>query len=155
MRKDATVREPIKIEPLTLGDIERYAKRLKIAGFRGVFMRQMLPQRPHESECGILNLGSLESNGTHWTCYVKAKDESFYFDSFGNAPPPVELVTYLTSPNLVYNLNRIQGFNDPPICGHLCLEVLRRSCGTGDGWVSTVNNLSHDKYVWRTWFPLE
>lgn len=123
---------------------------MKIAHFRGVFMRQILPNEPHDIECGVLNLGDLTSNGTHWTCYVKNKDKKLYFDSFGDAYPPIELVNYLGRDGLVYNVNRIQEFNDGPICGHLCLEVLRRH---REDWESIIRVLSTDKYVWRLWFP--
>jgi len=42
------------------------------------------------------------------------------------APPQKELVKYLGPENLVYNTERIQYYNDPPICGHLCLIVLEK-----------------------------
>lgn len=44
---------------------------LELNNFRGVFMRQALPDKPYKNECGIINLGEIESGGTHWTCYLK------------------------------------------------------------------------------------
>jgi len=41
-------------------------------------------------------------------------------------PPPQQLVIYLGSENLFYNYERIKNYNDPPICGHLCLMVLKK-----------------------------
>lgn len=118
-------------------------------------MRELLPEgQPHDFECGIINLGSLFSDGTHWTCYVKKGDNKIYFDSFGDSPPPKELVNYLGGTNLLYETRRIQEYNDPPICGHLCLEVLRRY-SNGEKWESIMNKLSENKYVWTSWwFPL-
>lgn len=124
---------------------------LKIPNFRGVFMRQVLPNKSHDIECGVLNLGDINSNGTHWTCYVKNGNKKLYFDSFGDAYPPIELVKYLGKDGLFYNTDRIQDFDDGPICGHVCLEVLRRH---EDNWESIISILKNDKYVWRSWFPL-
>jgi len=117
-------------------------------------MRQLLPNKegPNFDECGIINLGDLHSNGTHWTCYIKNGDEKFYFDSFGNAKPPRELVTYLGANGLFYNTIRIQEFDDPPICGHLCLEVLRRHTNR-ERWIDIEHIIRDNKYAWETWMP--
>lgn len=114
-------------------------------------MRQMLPTAPNHIECGVINLGDITSNGTHWTCYVKLGDEKFYFDSFGDARPPLELVHYLGSDNICYNTEAVQCYDDPPICGHLCLEVLRRN-DNGNDWNEIVRCLRDNKYVWKSWF---
>src|SRR5436190_20237160 len=47
------------ITPVSLGQIEQIAEYLDLYKFRGVFMRQLLPDEAHEIECGILNLGDL------------------------------------------------------------------------------------------------
>lgn len=133
-------------------DIKCYAKKLKVKDFRGVFMRQLLPtDKPHYNECGILNLGDLESNGTHWTCYVKHGADILYFDSHGSAYPCSELVEYLNANDgsIRYNIDRIQEFDDPPICGHLCLEVLNRQ---SEYWKELIDKLRDDKYAWLRWW---
>jgi len=76
-------------------------------------MKDALPQKINKIECGIIN--SDENN-----------DKKYYFDSYGNAPPPQQLVKYLGSENLFYNYERVQNYNDPPICGHLCLIILEK-----------------------------
>ena len=43
---------------LTNVDLIKYAQSLKINHFRGVFMRDNLPQRPYKCECGIVNLNT-------------------------------------------------------------------------------------------------
>jgi len=133
-------------------DIQNYATKLNVKNFRGVFMRELLPKdAPWYYECGILNLGDLQSRGTHWTAYVKHGDDILYFDSFGNATPPVELVGYLNADDgsIKYNVDRIQQFDDPPICGHLCLEVLNRQT---ENWENLLDNLRDYKYCWTRWF---
>lgn len=36
---------------------------------------------------------------------------------------------YLVPENLFYNAERIQNYNDPPLCGNLCLIVLKKLSG--------------------------
>jgi hypothetical protein len=125
---------------------------LKIKHFRGVFMRQALPEKAHAVECGIINLDDLNSNGTHWTCYLKNGDETIYFDSYGDSKPPKEFVRYIGPDGIKYNSYGFQTFNDPPICGHLCLEVLRLLDSDIHNWDSTERILLSDKYEWLSWF---
>ena len=50
---------------LTNIDLYRYARELKIDKFRGVFMRNTLPRKAHQTECGIINFNTSEQTGTH------------------------------------------------------------------------------------------
>lgn len=135
-----------------MSDLEVWASNLKIANYRGVFMRECLPEKPHKNECAIINLDDSESSGTHWTCYMKKDNYVIYFDSFGEAPPPLELRKYLNMPEgIFYNHARYQDYEDPPICGHLCLEVLRRF-SRGQDFNMIENVLKNDKYTFLRWF---
>lgn len=111
--------------PLTNFDLLKCIKSLKIPHFRGVFMRDSLPnEKPWQKECMIVNHDSIKNIGTHWTCFVKEKENAYYFDSFGKLAPPIELVTYLGSKTQIfYNYERFQKFCTV-ICGHLCLRFL-------------------------------
>lgn len=106
--------------PLTDVDLKKFTTH--VPNFRGVFMRDSLPQRPRKRECGIINLDSSIGPGTHWVAYYKNKDYCEYFDSFGNLQPPLELVKYLGS-NIEYNYKQHQKYNSYN-CGHLCLKFL-------------------------------
>ena len=44
--------------PLSNIDLDRYAQKLAIKNFRGVFMRDTLPRIAHQSECGIVNFNT-------------------------------------------------------------------------------------------------
>jgi len=135
-----------------MSDLEVWADTLGINSFRGVFTRDMLPNVPFKNECGIINLGDIQSGGTHWTSYIKDGDHVVYFDSYGDAPPPQELKTYLNIPDgILYNFTRIQEYDDPPICGHLCLEVLRRH-SKGQTFEEIERDLKNNKYSWLSWF---
>lgn len=106
---------------LTNIDLLHYTKDIKY--FRGVFMRNNLPRKPWTNECGILNLDEMEGEGTHWVAYNKKGNKSTYFDSFGNLPPPQELIKYLDSSSIEYNYTKFQDYNTY-VCGHLCLAFL-------------------------------
>ena len=103
-----------------------YAKCLHIPYFRGVYMRDKLPTSMWKNESAIVNLDDSYGPGTHWVCYKKIQDVVYYFDSFGNIPPPRELMKYFNKTSKVfYNESREQPANSS-ICGHLCLEFLRQ-----------------------------
>lgn len=108
---------------LTSRDIEAFVKRHGIPHFRGVFMRDNLPQKPRQYECMIVNQDSSGNIGTHWICFVKTCNDVFYFDSFGRLSPAREVLAYLDGCRIYYNAHQYQRF-DTIICGHLCLCFL-------------------------------
>lgn len=98
--------------------------------FRGVFMRNNLPNSgPHYNESAIVNLDGIDGPGTHWVAYKKRGSLVTYFDSFGDLPPPIDLIRYFTDLNasnvIYYNYERQQNFNTV-WCGHLCLKFLSK-----------------------------
>jgi hypothetical protein len=121
--------------PLSNFQLSDAAEKLKLKGFKGVFLRNKLPKRPAAFDCGILNLD--DSIGTHWCCWYKLKNDKFYFDSYG-LPPPIELVRYLKS-SVNYNSEKIQPDN-AVCCGHLCLYVLKKM-QDGLGFQEVINTL--------------
>lgn len=105
-------------------DLIKYAKLMHIPHFRGVYMRDTLPQKPRKNECCIINHDSVQSSGTHWTALAKINDKAWYFDSFGNLLPPLEVKKYLgPNVNLMINYNTYQN-PQTFICGQLCLKFL-------------------------------
>lgn len=119
--------DAIPNRPLSTGDILKYAEKLKIPYFRGVFMRDTLPKTGvFINESAVINLDSFRGVGTHWVCYMKRGNIVNYFDSFGNLRPPNELVKYLNSKQrVIINFNYVnkQKLNTSN-CGHLCLDFL-------------------------------
>ncbi len=117
----------IKNKELTNEELITYANCLKIPFFRGVFMKDALPVKIWKNETGIVNLDNSEGLGTHWVCYKKLGKTIYYFDSFGNLPPPKELQYYFrAAEDVFYNYTREQP-DDTSICGHLCLDFLAKS----------------------------
>lgn len=84
-------------------------------------MRDTLPVKIRNIECGIVNLDTSRNSGTHWVAYYKKGKQCIYFDSFG-LPAPLEIQEYLQLP-YIYQTFQLQDANDV-ICGHLCLYVL-------------------------------
>lgn len=103
----------------------KFAKRMRIPYFRGVFMRNNLPQQIRFNESGIVNLDNINGSGTHWVAYVKRGNHIMYFDSFGNLRPPQEIINYFknTINNIQYNHKTYQTYNQSN-CGQLCLQFL-------------------------------
>lgn len=105
-------------------EIEKYARKMKIHHFRGVFMRDTLPKRgPHKNESAIVNLDLNEGSGTHWVAYKKRANSVIYFDSFGDLKPPIELIKYFNCKVILYNYDKYQSYNTSN-CGALCLKFL-------------------------------
>src|SRR6218665_1516799 len=118
--------------------LQETAKRLNINNFRGVFLRDELPERPRANECGILNLDDSSGCGTHWVVWIKRGNYKVYFDGYGLLPP-VELVKYLHSP-VYYNSERIQPDSEV-FCGHLCLCVLKKISNDDCNFQDVMNEL--------------
>ena len=97
------------------------AKRLKLNNFRGAIMKDELPDKCLENECGIVNMEDSKDQGSHWCCWWKKGDEKYYFDSYG-LDPPLEIQKYLKSP-IIFSTFQLQEFNDSN-CGEWCLYVL-------------------------------
>ena len=117
---------------LTNYDLYEYVTRLKIPHFRGVFMRDTLPEAPPcKLECGIVNFNTSKEKGSHWVCYYKNRTLRIYFDSYGQITP-LEVQNYLKTKRerrgvvgvIQRNTDIIQPINTN-ICGHLCLFVLK------------------------------
>lgn len=88
-------------------------------------MRDNLPKAgPFKNEYGIINLDTTRGRGTHWTAYKKCGNLVYWFDSFGNLTPPLEVQSYFKNCKILYNNETFQKFNTV-ICGHLCLQFLK------------------------------
>lgn len=108
---------------------------MKIPHFRGVYMRDTLPAHGSlKRECGIVNLDENAGSGTHWVAYKKTGHKVVYFDSFGDLPPPSELMSYFNVGSVNYNYKRYQDF-DTIVCGHLCLKFLCGQLSRRDNFV--------------------
>lgn len=90
-------------------------------------MKDELPRKIFHDECGIINLDTSKGCGTHWTAYVKHKNEIIFFNSYGDLRPSLEIIKYFLSDNgnniIKFNYDSVQSFNSYR-CGHHCLQFL-------------------------------
>ena len=131
----------IPYKPLTNFDLYDYAQKLKL-NLRGVFTRDTLPDHPQENESGIVNFNKANEKGSHWICYHKRGSTKIYFDSFGQVMLR-EVHDYLKSP-IYRNTDIVQPLGTP-ICGHLCLYVVK-SLSDGVSFRDTLNSLETRGY---------
>ena len=64
-------------------DMIKLAQHLKIPDFRGIFMRDTLPNKAQKKGWGIVNLNKLSEPGSHRVAFYKDGDKRIYFDCFG------------------------------------------------------------------------
>ena len=141
---------------LTNFDLIEYVNKLKIPNFRGIFMRDEMPQKPKPLECGIMNFNKSDQFGSHWVCYAKNRDSRIYFDSFGQITP-LEMQKYLkTATEIKYDIPAISRNTDivqspnTHVCGHLCLVVLTSLMREDQSYQQVLNSLD-DGYSQNHW----
>jgi hypothetical protein len=108
---------------LTNVDLVRYAKKLGIKNFEGVFAKDRLPRTKLKDTCAVVNLQDfLAGSGTHWVCFYRNNFCSYYFDSFG-LQPPHEVRNFLAPSRIITNQTIVQKAQEV-LCGQYCLFVL-------------------------------
>jgi hypothetical protein len=66
--------------------LNSFAKYLKIP-LNGIFMKGELPKNVPKTGAYVINIGDLETGGTHWVGLLLAKNnKAYYFDSYGVLP---------------------------------------------------------------------
>jgi hypothetical protein len=77
-----------------------------------------------KEESIVINLDVSSGPGIHWMCLSTKNDVSYYFDSYGLAPP-VEVLDYCKSKERYFAEYPIQQDDEIEIlCGHYCVYVL-------------------------------
>ena len=111
-------------KPLSNLDLLNWVKKLGIKHFRGIYSKDVLPDRIKRNEVGIINLDSQIGPGTHWVAYRNNKNGSEYFDSFGLIMPN-KVMKYLmiSGKQIFYSGDEIQE-RDSVLCGYWCLYYL-------------------------------
>ena len=99
-------------------DLLHWVKQLVLKYFRGIYSRDILPERIHRLETGIINLHNSIGRDSHWV-YYRNVDKQFceYFDPFGIIIP-YEIKNYLktSGKKTVYSSDEIQE-RDSVLCG--------------------------------------
>ena len=104
-----------KLTTLSNSDLISIAIKLKIK-LVGVFMKDEL-KAPLAQGNYIINLQNHDEGGSHWTAFIKDKNNIYYYDSFGVVPPQnLYDIFKLDSHNIYYNTSDDQNF-DSTSCG--------------------------------------
>ena len=112
-------------KPLSNFDLEKWIDDLEIEYFRSIYSRDRLPDEIKKKECGIINLDSIEGQGTHWVCYRNIDKQMVeYLDPFGLIMPH-EIHHYLakSGKKVIFSQDEIQN-RDTVLCGYWCLYYL-------------------------------
>ena len=112
-------------KPLSNSVLEKWIDDLGIKYFRSIYSRDRLPDRIRKKECGIINLDSIEGQGTHWVCYRNIDKQMVeYFGPFGLIMPH-EIHHYLakSGKKVIFFQDEIQN-RDTVLCGYWCLYYL-------------------------------
>jgi hypothetical protein len=72
----------------------------------------------------IINLENSNQSGSHWTCFIKFKNDIFYYDSFGVVMPQ-NLFNIAVKNNLnLYYIDKHDQNLDATSCGWWCVAFL-------------------------------
>jgi hypothetical protein len=107
-------------KPLDNFEIQDICNKMKIK-LNGIYARNQKIDLKNGNY--ILNLDSYGKSGTHWTCFIKDKNNIYYFDSFGSYPP-LEITELCDkyNLNLYYNKDDIQDYKSI-LCGYFCISL--------------------------------
>ena len=101
-------------------DIMKIIQSQGVDDFKGVYMKDQLPDKLERGSY-IINLqSSKEGNGTHWVCLYYTTNYSYYYDSFGFVAPlevQKKIIPYM------YNDLEIQDI-DSTACGFYCVAFV-------------------------------
>ena len=109
---------------LTNEELSNLAKQLKIP-LLGVFMKDEIPKLNGDC-CGIINFQTTHQLGSHWSCFYIKDGVKYYFDSFGETPPPALIKRLKTTQEIknstpVIRQSSVQVQQDNSTeCGSLC-----------------------------------
>ena len=112
-----------KLTTLSNSDLISICIKLKIK-LVGVYMKDELQNSDLKQGCYIINLQNHDENGSHWTAFIKDKNDIYYYDSFGVVPPQnLYDIFIIDSTALYYNTSDDQNF-DATSCGWWSISFL-------------------------------
>jgi len=116
------IQKPNKLTTTTNSDLYSIAIKLKIK-LNGIYMKDELEDNLKEGNY-IINLENSNQSGSHWTCFIKDKNNIYYYDSFGVVPPQnIYNISVKNSLNLYYIDKHDQNL-DSTSCGWWCVSFL-------------------------------
>ncbi len=111
-----------KLSTLSNSDLYSICIKLKLK-LNGIYMKDEIPNDLKEGNY-IINLQNSYENGSHWTCFIKDKNNIFFYDSFGVVPcQNIYDISLKNNLNLFY-IDKYDQNIDATSCGWWCISFL-------------------------------
>ena len=99
----------VPAHPLTNFEIQEYYQ--NEPRFNGVFSRDNLPNNTIKNGAYAINLDEYHDIGSHWIALYVNNKIVIYFDSFGVAHIPKEIMKFINRKKTITNIYRIQAYD--------------------------------------------
>jgi hypothetical protein len=86
-------------------------------------MKDQLPSDLKEG-CYIINLENSNQSGSNWTCFIKDKNNVYYYDSFAVVPPQNAYDIFLKNVDNIYYIDKHDQNIGATSCGWWCIAFL-------------------------------
>jgi hypothetical protein len=113
---------PQKLTTLTNSDLYSIAIKFKLK-LNGIYMKDEIPMYLKEGNY-IINLQNHDESGSHWTCFIKDKNNIYYYDSFAVVPPQNAYDIFLKNVDNIYYIDKLDQNLDATSCGWWCIAFL-------------------------------
>lgn len=108
------------------------ARRLGLPNFTVRSIDEVPTKIAKTPSCGVVNLGTRASGGTHWVVWYSLPKVVYYYDSFGVSPDP-RMVRFLKSRKVPVQANTTHHQDlDSQSCGAWSVAFLRHVHDGGD-----------------------
>ena len=111
-----------KLSTLSNSDLYSICIKLKLK-LNGIYMKDEIPTDLKEGNY-IINLQNHDESGSHWTCFIKDKNNVYYYDSFGVVMPENAYRRFLKNVNNIYYIDKHDQNLDATSCGWWCIAFL-------------------------------
>jgi len=109
-----------KLQTLTNSDLYSIAIKLKLK-LNGIYMKDELPSYLKDGNY-IINLQNHDESGSHWTCFIKDKNNIYNYDSFAVVPPQNAYDIFLKNADNIYYIDKYDQSIDSTSCGWWCIS---------------------------------
>jgi hypothetical protein len=116
------IQKPNKLTTLTNSDLYSICIKLKLK-LNGIYMKDEIPSDLKEGNY-IINLENSNQSGSHWTCFVKDKNNVYYYDSFGVVMPQNAYDIFIKNADNIYYIDKHDQFLDSTSCGWWVVSFL-------------------------------
>ena len=111
-----------RLTTLTNSDLYSICIKLKLK-LNGIYMKDVLPSDLKEGNY-IINLQNHDESGSHRTCFIKDKNNIYYYDSFAVVPPQNAYDIFIKNSKNLYYIDKYDQNIDATSCGWWVIAFL-------------------------------